>query len=195
VDFSFGPLTIVFLALACALGVGCFLLASRRARRIDEMSVPSLRDFVRELRKLPVEGRPTEALQRAADGTWEHRLAQEIADAPPGPARVAAANDVLFDLDHEIDVGKTWASAGVRIAIAGTGVIGLAAYLLRGGPIALTGALLIGFVGAVASFSAGERGKERAASRREAFDALVSALLPEDAATARTQRARRRDRG
>ncbi len=194
-DFSFGPLTIVFLALACVLAVGCFLLASRRARRIDEMSVPSLRDLVRELRKLPVEERPADLLRQAADGTWEHRLAREVGDAPAGPARVAAANDVLFDLDHEIDVGKTWATAGVRIAVAGTGVIGLAAYLLHGGPIALAGALLIGFVGGVASFTAGERGKERAASRREAFDALVSAMLPEEAAAARTQRARRRDRG
>lgn len=194
-DVSLGPLTFVFLALACALAVGCFLLAGRRGRRIDEMSVPSLRDLVRELRKLPVEDRPGELLRIAAAGTWEHRLASEILDAPPGAARVAAANDVLFELDHEIDVGKSWATAGVRIAVAGTGVIGLAAYLLHGGPIGLAGALLIGFVGAVISFTAGERGKERAASRREAFDALVSALLPEDAAAARSQRARRRDRG
>ena len=82
-DVSLGPLTFVFLALACALAVGCFLLAGRRARRIDKMSVPSLRDLVRELRKLPVEDRPGELLRIAAAGTWEHRLASEILDAPP----------------------------------------------------------------------------------------------------------------
>lgn len=194
-DLTFGPLAVVFLALACVLAIGCSILAGRRARRIDEMSVPALRELVRELRKLPVEERPGELLRAAAAGTWEHRLAAEIMEVSPGAARVAAANEVLFELDHEIDVGKSWATAGVRIAVAGTGVIGLAAYLLRGGPIALAGALLIGFIGAVVSFAAGERGKERAASRREAFDALVSAMLPEDAAAARSQRARRRDRG
>src|SRR4051812_28670830 len=99
------------------------------------MSVPSLRDLVRELRKLPVEERSAELLRKAASGTWERRLAREVGDAPAGAARVAAANDVLFDLDHEIDVGKTWATAGVRIAVAGTGVIGVAAYLLHAGPI------------------------------------------------------------
>lgn len=194
-DLTVGPIAVVFLVLAVALAVGCVVLSGRRARRIDEMSVPSLRDLVRELRKLPVEERPSELLRRATEGTWEHRLATEVTEAAVGQARVAAANDVLFDLDHEIDVGKTWSTAGVRIAIAGTGLLGLGAYLVKGGPVALAGALLIGFAGAIASFWAGERGKERASARREAFDALVSALLPEEAAAARTQRARRRDRG
>lgn len=194
-DLSIGPLSIVFVLLSIALAVGCVMLSSRRARRIDDMSVPALRDLVRELRKLPVDERASELHRRAPEGTWEHRLATEVTDVPVGPARVAAANDVLFDLDHEIDIGKTWATSCVRIAIAGTGALGIGAYLLHGGPIALAGALLIGFVGAAVSFWSGERGKERAAQRREAFDALVSALLPEEAATARAQRARRRDRG
>lgn len=193
-DLSLRPITYVYLVAAALLAVGCFLLAQRRARQIDAMSVPSLRDLVRELRKMPIEQRAAELLGRADGGTWEQRLAREISDAPEGAARLAAANDVLFDLDHEIDVGKNWAAAAVRIAVAGTGLLGLAAYLTGGGPIALAGTLLIGFVGAVASFSSGERGKERAASRREAFDALVSALLPEEASAARTARARRRDR-
>lgn len=193
-DLSFGPLAIVFVVLACALAIGCVLLAGRRARRIDEMSVPSLRDLVRELRKLPIDERPAVLRLKAKDGTWEHRLGSEVSEAAAGPARVAAANDVLFELDHEIDVGKTWAASGVRIAVAGTGALGLTAYLVHGGPIALAGALLIGFVGAVVSFWAGERGKERASMRREAFDALVSALLPDESAAARAQRSRRRDR-
>ena len=194
-DLSVGPVSIVFLALACALAVTCVILSSRRARRIDAMSVPALRDLVRDLRKHPVEERASQLLRGAPEGTWEHRLASEVEEAAPGPGRIAAANDVLFDVDHEIDVGKTWATAGVRIAIAGTGVLGIGAYLFRGGPVALAGALLIGFVGAVVSFWSGERGKERASQRREAFDALVSALLPDEASGARAQRARRRDRG
>jgi hypothetical protein len=191
---EFGPLAIVLTVLALVLAVGCVALASRRARRIEQMSVPLLREMVRELRKLPVEERVGELLRRAGEGTWERRLAQEMVDAGAGPARVAAANDVLFDVDHEIDVGKTWATAAVRIALAGTCLLGLGAYLLRGGPLALAGALLVGFVGAGVSYFAGERGKERASIRREAFDALVSALLPEEVATSRSQRARRRDR-
>lgn len=191
-DLSFGPLSVLFLALACALSVSCVLLSARRGRRIEQMSVPSLRDLVRELRKLPEPDRPAELLSRAPEGTWEHRLAAEVLDAAPGAARVAAANDVLLDLDHEIDLGKTWSTSGVRIAIAGTGLLGLAAYLARGGVIALTGALLIGFAGAAASYWSGERGKERASVRREAFDALVTALLPEEASASRArQRARR----
>lgn len=194
-DFSFRPLTALFLVLACVLAASCALLAGRRARRIDRMSVPALRDLVRELRKLPEAERPAELLRRAPEATWEQRLAREVLDAPPGAARVAAANDVLLDLDHEIDVGKTWSTSAVRIAVAGTGLLGLAAYLGSGGAIALGGSLLVGFVGAAVSFFAGERGKERASVRREAFDALVSALLPEEAAAARSQqRARRRDR-
>ena len=137
---------------------------------------------------------PRSCSPRLPRGTWEHRLAREVLDAPAGSARIAAANDVLLDLNHEIDLGKSWSTAGVRIAIAGTGLLGLGAYLVRGGPVALAGALLIGFAGALASFWAGERGKERASVRREAFDGLVSALLPEEASAARTQRARRRDR-
>ena len=194
-DLSFSSLTVLFLALACGLAVACVLLSARRARRIEQMSVPSLRDLVRELRKVPEADRPAELLSRAPDGTWEHRLAREVLDARPGAARVAAANDVLLDLDHEIDVGKTWSTSGVRIAVAGTGLLGLAAYLARGGAIALAGALLIGFAGAAVSFWSGERGKERAGLRREAFDALVNAVLPEEASAARAQhRARRRDR-
>lgn len=194
-DLSFGPLSAVFLVLALALAAGCFVLSGRRARRIDAMSVPSLRDLVRDLRKLPVDERPAELHRRAAPETWEHRLASEVLEAPAGGARVAAANEVLLDLDHEIDVGKTWATAAVRLAIAGTGLLGLGAYLLKGGVIALAGTLLIGFAGSAACFMAGERGKDRASVRREAFDALVSALLPEEAAASRAQqRARRRDR-
>lgn len=194
-DLSFGPLGALFVVLACALAVSCALLSGRRARRIERMSVPSLRELVRELRKLPEGERPAELLRRASQETWEHRLARDVLDAAPGAARVAAANDVLLDLDHEIDLGKTWSTSAVRIAIAGTGLLGLAAYLTKGGAIALTAALLIGFAGAAVSFFAGERGKEQAGVRREAFDALVSALLPEEAAGARAQqRARRRDR-
>ncbi|MFO0592266.1 MAG: hypothetical protein U0441_32275 [Polyangiaceae bacterium] len=194
VDLSLRPFSLVFLIAAAVLAVGCVLLAQRRAKQIDAMSVPSLRDLVRDLRKLPLDERAAELLRRATEGTWEHRLAREIGDVPAGPARVAAANDILLDIEHEIDLGKTWATAAVRIAVAGTGLLGLVAYLAHGGPIALAGALLIGFVGAVVSFTAGERGKERAASRREAFDALVSALLPEEASAARSARSRRRDR-
>jgi len=195
VEFSFGPLSVVFLALALALAIGCAVLSGRRARRIDQMSVPSLRDLVRDLRKLPVAERPAELLRRATDATWEHRLASEVLDAAAGPACVAAANEVLLDLDHEIDLGKSWSTAAVRIAIAGTGLLGLAAFLVHGGAIALAGALLIGFAGAVASYWAGERGKDRAVARREAFDALVAAILPEEASASRAQRAaRRRDR-
>lgn len=193
-DFTVGPVSILFLVLACALAVACVMLSNRRARRIDDMSVPELRDLVRELRKLPLDERAPELLRKAPEGTWESRLAHEVVDAPPGAARVAAANDVLFDLDHEIDVGKTWATSCVRIAIAGTGALGIGAYLVHGGAIALAGALLIGFAGAAVSFWSGERGKERASQRREAFDALVSALLPEESAAARAQRARRRER-
>ena len=198
-DLSFGPLTVLFLALACALSVACALLSARRGRRIEQMSVPSLRDLVRDLRKLPEADRPAELLARAPEGTWEHRLAAEVLDAAPGPARVAAANDVLMDLDHEIDVGKTWSTSGVRIAVAGGGLLALSAYLARAGAIAVAGALLIGFVGAAVSFWSGERGKERASVRREAFDALVTALLPDEASAARARRpaispARRRDR-
>lgn len=191
---SFGPLSALFIALALALAVACVILSGRRAQRIDRVSVPSLRDLVRDLRKLPVEDRPAELLRRAAEETWERRLAQEVLDAPAGPARVAAANDVLFDLDHEIDVGKTWSTAAVRIALGGTCLLGLGAYLLSGGAIALAGALIVGFAGAGASFFAGERGKERASARREAFDSLVSALLPEEASASRAARSRRRDR-
>ncbi|MEZ4296573.1 MAG: hypothetical protein R3B70_16490 [Polyangiaceae bacterium] len=194
-DLTVSPLSVVFIVLAAGLAVACALLASRRAQRIDRMSVPALGDLVRELRKLPVQDRAAELLRRSTDDTWEHRLAREVLDVPEGPARLAAANDVLFDLDHEIDLGKSWTAAAVRIAVAGTCVLGVAAYLTRGGPIALAGALLIGFVGAGYSFFAGERGKERAARRREAFDGLVSALFPEDAAASRAQqRMRRRDR-
>lgn len=193
-DLTFGPLSVAFLVLAVALAIGCVALAGRRARRIDRMSVPLLRELVRELRKLPVDERPAELQRRAGEGTWEHRLAGEVLEAPAGPARVAAANDVLFDLDHEIDVGKTWATAATRLAVAGTGLLGLGAYLLHGGVLALAGSLLIGFAGAGVCFFSGERGRERASSRREAFDALVSALLPEEASASRAQSARRRGR-
>lgn len=194
VNLSLGPLAVLFIALAAALSVACAVLAGRRAQRIERMSVPLLRELVRELRKLPVDERPAELMRRAGEETWERRLAQEVLDVPAGAARVAAANDVLFDLDHEIDVGKTWATSAVRIALAGTCLLGLGAYLLHGGPIALAGALIVGFAGAGVSFFMGERGKERASTRREAFDALVMALLPEEAAASRSARARRRDR-
>lgn len=193
-DLSVGPVSILFLVLASALAFACVMLSGRRARRIDHMSVPALRDLVREIRKLPLEERASQLLRKAPDGTWEHRLATEVIEASPGAGRVAAANDVLFDLDHEIDIGKTWATSCVRIAIAGTGVLGISAYRFHGGPIALAGALLIGFIGAAASFWSGERGKDRAIHRREAFDALVNALLPEEASAAKAQRARRRER-
>lgn len=193
-DFVVSPFSVAFLVLALALAIGCGVLAGRRAQRIDRVSVPSLRDIVRELRKLPVEERPAELLRRAGEGTWERRLAQDVLDAPAGAARVAAANEVLFDLEHEIDVGKVWPAVAVRLAVAGTGLLGLGAYLLHGGALALAGALLIGFAGAGFSYFAGERGRERASARREAFDALVSALLPEEAAASRAQRARRRGR-
>jgi hypothetical protein len=193
-DLSLGPLSILFVVLALVLSVACVVLAGRRARRIEQMSVPQLRELTRELRKLPVEERAGELLRRAGEGTWEHRLAQEMLEAKGGPARVAAANDVLFDVEHEIDVGKTWSTAAVRIALAGTCLLGLTAYLVRGGPMALAGALLIGFAGAGVSFFAGERGKERATAIREAFDALVMALLPEEVAASRAQRARRKGR-
>lgn len=194
-ELSFGPLSVLFLVLASALAVGCVILSGRRARRIEQMSVPSLRELVRELRKHPVDERPAELLRKASDGTWENRLGREVLDAPAGAARIAAANDVLLDLDHEIDLGKTWSTAGVRLAVAGTGLLGLCAYLVHGGPVALAGALLIGFAGGITSFWAGERGKDSARARREAFDALVSALLPEEASAVRVQRAsRRRDR-
>lgn len=192
--FTFGPIAILFIALAVVLDVACVVLASRRAQQIEKMSVPSLRDLVRELRKLAVEERPAELLRRAAEGTWEHRLAQEISDAPAGPARIAAANDLLSDVEHEIDVGKTWATAATRIALAGTCLLGVGAYLLGGGAIGLAGSLLVGFGGAGFCFFSGERGREHAAGRREAFDALVSALLPEEAAASRAARFRRRDR-
>lgn len=192
---SLAPFSIACLVLALALAIGCGLLARGRARRIDRSSVPLLRDLVRELRALPVDERPAELSRRAQEGTWEHRLAQEVLSAPPGAPRVAAANDVLFDLDHELDVGKTWATAAIRIALAGTGALGIAGYIVTGQALALGGALLIGFCAAGVCYFSRERGEERASARREAFDALSSALLPEEAAAARSaQRARRRDR-
>ncbi len=191
-EFELSPSVLVFSALALALTVSCVLLAARRSRRIEEMSVPSLREMVRELRKLPVEDRALELLRLSPEGTWENKLGREVVDAGPDDARIAAANDVLFDLDHEIDIGKTWSTSAVRIAVAGTGLLGLTAYLARSGPATLAASLLIGFVGAAISFGLGERGKERAAARREAFDSLVKTILPEEPTAARSIRARRR---
>ena len=77
-ELSFGPLSVLFLVLASALAVGCVILSGRRARRIEQMSVPSLRELVRELRKHPVDERPAELLRKASDGTWENRLGREV---------------------------------------------------------------------------------------------------------------------
>lgn len=193
-DLTFGPIAAVFTALAALLAVACVMLARKRARTIERMSVPALRDLVSDLRKLAPDQRVAELLQRAQAETWEHRLAEEVHNAPAGAERVNAANDVLFDLEHELDVGKVWATTAVRLALAGTALLGLAAYLLKGGPIALAATLIIGFAGGAFAFFLGEQGNERAKARREAFDALVKAVLPEEVAASRPQRSWRRDR-
>jgi hypothetical protein len=104
-------------------------------------------------------------------------------------AKVAAANELLAEAEHRLEVGARWPSAAVRLSAFGALQIASLAVLTGAGAPALVVILAAGLAGAVASALAGRAGRAEATRQREAIDALVATAVGPLARATRPARA------
>jgi hypothetical protein len=155
------------------LGAGCVVLAWTPARQAAA-SRSRARSLMRALAALPEDERIVTLARLAGALRWEGRLAADVLAASDERAKIAAVNDALAEVEHALHVGEAWPAASLRIALFGTTLLGIVAYL---GARALLLALAIVGVGASAALACVEAGRalrRHAAAERQAVDALIA---------------------
>ncbi|AUX45750.1 hypothetical protein SOCE26_072460 [Sorangium cellulosum] len=186
----------LFLALSLAASGACAAVSWRYPRQVARATSGDARALARSLRALPGEARLPELARRSPPESWEHRLALAVMSAEGPRAKVAAANDLLAEVEQQLDLAAGWPPAAARLSALGAVLLATLSYLAKVGPSVLALVLGAGAASAIASTAAGRAGRAAAERQREAIDALVDAALgPLDravgAAPERPRRSRR----
>jgi hypothetical protein len=168
---------VLFIALSLAVSSACAALSWQHARRVARAVRGDATSLARALRSIPGEARLPELARRAPTDSWEHRFAVALMDAAEPRARVAAANDLLAEVELQLDIGAGWPPAAVRLSAFGAMLLATLSFLTRAGLPAVVLVLAAGAVGALASAAAGRAARLAAVRQREAIDALVDAAL------------------
>lgn len=170
-------LVALWIALALLTSGGCAVASWSHPARIAGLTSSDARALARTLRALPEEERLAELGRRSAAGSWERRFAHALLDAAGDRARIAAANDLLAEAEHRLEVGAGWPRAGVRLSAFGALLLAMLAFLSGAGASALVVIAGVGGAGALASALAGRAGRVEAERQRGAIDGLVAAAV------------------
>jgi hypothetical protein len=175
----------LFAALSLAMSGACAAISWKHPARIARATCGDARELARSLRALPGEARLAELARRSPPESWEHRLSVAVMTAADPRAKIAAANDLLAEVEQRLDVGAGWPPAAARLSALGALLLATLSFLARGGPSVIALVLGAGAAGAIASAAAGRAARAAAARQREAIDALVAAALVDAALGAR----------
>lgn len=116
---------------------------------------------------------------RAATGArWRADLEESYRVARGDPARIAAVNDALADVEHDLDAAARFPVTAGWLAVNGW-LLTVLAGLLWGREPLLLASLPIGFGGLVGTQSARRRGLRKARACREEADRIISELAGE----------------
>lgn len=138
---------------------------------------PALRALAADLRRAPQGERVLELQRRAPTGGFEAELAADLLAAPNGDARVAAVNEAIADVEQSLTRGAVWPGSAARIAAWGSACVAAIHYLADGSGAALIVVGVIGAASVMACVGVGRRASAIARERREAVDALMTALF------------------
>jgi Flp pilus assembly protein TadB len=153
------------------------VLSWRHASRVARAISVDARALARSLRALPGEARLPELARRSPAESWERRLALALMDAADLRAKVAAANDLLAEVEQQLDLGAGWPPAAVRLSALGALLLATLSLLARAGLVTIIVVLSAGTLGALVSAAVGRAGRAAAERQREAIDALLDAVL------------------
>lgn len=168
---------VLFTALSVAMSGACAALSWRHPVRIARATWGDARELARSLRALPGEARLIELARRSPPESWEHRLSVAVMSAADPRAKIAAANDLLAEVEQRLDVGAGWPPAAARLSALGALLLATLSFLAQAGPSVIAVVLGAGAAGAIASAAAGRAGRAAAERQREAIDALVDVAL------------------
>ncbi|WP_437808395.1 hypothetical protein [Sorangium sp. So ce1078] len=167
----------LFIALSIAASGACAAVSWRHPARVARATGGDLTALARSLRALPGEARLAELARRSPPESWERRLALEVMSAADPRAKIAAANDLLVELEQRLDVGAGWPRASARLSALAALLLATLSFLAQAGPSVVALVLVVGAAGAIASAAAGRAGRAAASRKREAVDALVGVAL------------------
>ena len=148
---------------------------------------------IEQLERLPLDERPPALIRLASPADWEHELGSELAAAASDAERVAAVNELLAGVAHQLQLRAGWPRAAVWLAASGQLLVLVAGFLL-GGRAELIGLLPLALASVVGCSVAGQLGRRAAQRQRHRADRLVEALAGELAARSVAMPARRRRR-
>ncbi|AUX35327.1 MULTISPECIES: hypothetical protein [Sorangium] len=167
----------LFIALSIAASGACAAISWKHPAQVARATGGDLTALARSLRALPAEARLSELARRSPPESWERRLALEVMSAADPRAKIAAANDLLAELEQRLDAGAGWPRAAARLSALAALLLATLSFLAQAGPSAIALALVAGAAGAIASAAAGRAGRAAASRTREAVDALVGVAL------------------
>jgi len=176
-------------ALSAVFAIVGALLALRQLRDVAEWPSRDGRDLPAKLRKIDPNERLARAQALARPGSWEAKLAEDLAAAPSEVERVDAASEAVGDLAALYASRSRWAPAALRIQVA-VGLLTAALLLAWGRWVEAVVAIGVAFVGGLVSHMVGEAAADRERRQRSLADEIVLLLVPEAAAGQRRARAR-----
>lgn len=182
-------------ALSIASSAACAAISWKHTAQVARVAGGDLMSLARSLRALPGEARLAELARRSPPESWERRLALEVMAAADPRAKIAAANELLAEVEQRLDAGAGWPRAAARLSALSALLLATLSFLARAGPSAIVLVLGAGAAGAIASAAAGRAGRAAASRKREAIDALVDVVIgPLDGAARAPSAAPRRSR-
>jgi hypothetical protein len=133
--------------------------------------------LVSALKELPEADRLPALSRRSRPGSWEHRLAAAVLEAPNDLEKIAAVNDAIADLEHAFRTGAGWPPAGIRIALFGATLLGSLTYLWAHDLRFALSILGVGGATALACAEANSAARRKTEATRKAIDALVATAV------------------
>ncbi|WP_437586641.1 hypothetical protein [Sorangium sp. So ce1000] len=164
-------------ALSIAASAACAAISWKHPAQVARATGGDLMALARSLRALPGEARLAELARRSPPESWGRRLALEVMSAADPRAKIAAANELLVEVEQRFDAGAAWPRAAARLSALAALLLATISYLARAGPSVIALVLGAGGAGAIASAAAGRAGRAAATREREAIDALVRVAL------------------
>ena len=162
---------VIGMAVAAAIiGLACAALAwahPRRTSSLCSVDPPSPR----------IRGAAARANIRetAPEGCWELALIHELDAAPSDAAKVAAINEQLGDLDHQLKSRTEWPRTAIRIVLLGSCAVSVVGFAL-GARLELGVVATIGLLSAGVCGLASMRGESAATRQRDKIDKLIKAM-------------------
>lgn len=167
----------LFIALSLLATSACVAVSWRHWVRASRLTATDARALSRELRALPGETRLPELARRSPPGSWERRFAADLMEAGDERARIAAANELLGEVEHRLREGAGWPPAAVRLSLLVSLKLAVLSFFWGAGTAEILTVLSTGVIGAGVSAVAGRAGRTEATRQREAIDALVAAAV------------------